>query len=310
MSDTPPALPAPALSTVHVDAFVQRHFTWPGSLRLHRRALGADLLRAPANVLLSPILVLTRLFAFIFRKIGLGTWSSWLMRRKLLLRTSVAARVEALVLTELLDVPLESRAAGYDRAELTRSILAAPRLREVIRQSGSISAGQVIAAKVMDALSEYSGTRSAVAEFATALLMLIVGAIVFQSLTPGAISLAPGFAGKVAYGTAVADFPLGATVGQVWYGVFPVGPSPGLMALTVVGLVLCGAIVATFAGILADPLQVRLGIHQRRLARLMASVETITGEAQEKPFTAPEHFLVRIFDLWDAVLSLFRIFRG
>src|SRR5258707_12617349 len=33
-----------------IDLFVDRHFTLAGSLELHRRAIGWDLLRAPANL--------------------------------------------------------------------------------------------------------------------------------------------------------------------------------------------------------------------------------------------------------------------
>jgi len=37
-----------------VDAFVNRHFSLTGTLRLYRRAIGWDLLRVPANLLFSP----------------------------------------------------------------------------------------------------------------------------------------------------------------------------------------------------------------------------------------------------------------
>jgi hypothetical protein len=82
------------------------------------------------------------------------------------------------------------------------------------------------------------------------------------------------------------------------------------MAATITGLVLGGSVVATFAGMIADPVQVRLGVHQRRLARLMATVDAELGRLPERPFVASEHFLVRVFDLWDAALSLFKVFRG
>src|SRR5438105_11181959 len=36
-----------------IDLFVDRHFTLAGSLELHRRAIGWDLLRAPANLFLA-----------------------------------------------------------------------------------------------------------------------------------------------------------------------------------------------------------------------------------------------------------------
>lgn len=295
---------------VEADAFVRRHFAWHGSLRLHRAAIGLDLLRAPVNVLLSPILVLMRMLAWLCRRVGLRRTASWLMRRKLLLRTAVAARVETLILSELIGVPVPRNGASFDRAALNRTILEAPQLREQIRQSGSLVAAQAMADRILDALAEYSGTRSAIAEFTTALVMLAVGAAVFQSLTPGAISMAPGVAEQVARSTAIGAFPLGETIGAGWYGVFSVGPSPSLIALSVAGLVLLGAVVATFAGTIADPVQVRLGVHRRRLMRLMATVDAEIGRLPERPFVTKEHFLVRIFDLWDAALSLFRVFRG
>jgi hypothetical protein len=82
-----------------------------------------------------------------------------------------------------------------------------------------------------------------------------VGAIVFQELTPGMISMAPGVAKAMSRSTAVADFPLSETLGVLWYGVFPVGPTPRLVAATVAGPVLLGSVSAAFVGMIADPVQ-------------------------------------------------------
>ena len=41
-----------AACRARIPGFVARHFGWRGSLRLHRSAIGLDLLRAPLNVLL------------------------------------------------------------------------------------------------------------------------------------------------------------------------------------------------------------------------------------------------------------------
>jgi Family of unknown function (DUF6635) len=38
---------------LRVDAFVDHHFSLAGSLALHRKALGWDVLKAPANILLA-----------------------------------------------------------------------------------------------------------------------------------------------------------------------------------------------------------------------------------------------------------------
>jgi hypothetical protein len=162
----------------------------------------------------------------------------------------------------------------------------------------------------MRAVADYTGTRSAVGELTTALLTLAVGAIAFEALTPGMISMAPGVAEAVHRGTAIADFPLGSTLGSVWYRVFPAGPSPLLVAATVAGLVLLGAVIAAFAGTIADPLQARIGIHRRRLLRLLATVDAELEGKDVQPFVAREHLLVRAFDLWDGALSVLRVFRG
>ncbi len=305
----PPAAPD-ADRSARIEAFVHRHFTWPGTLHLHRAAVGFDILRAPVNVLLSPVLVLVRLLAWVCGKLRLTRPARWLQRRRLLLRTAVSARVEAAILTELLGVPLANGDAVPDRAALGRAILAAPHLREAIRQRGSVAGAQAMADRITGALGDYTGTRSAMAEFTVALLTLAVGGVVFQALTPGMMSMAPGVAEAVSHGAAVSGFPLGETLGGVWYGVFPVGPSPALVAGVLAGLMVLGAVVAAFAGILADPVQTRLGLHRRRLMRLFATIDAETAGATGKDFVAHEHLLARVFDLMDTVLSVFRAFRG
>lgn len=266
-------------SPAEIEAFVRRHFGLLGSLRLHRAAFGLDLLRAPLNVMLSPLLFITRVMAWACRKIGLRGVANWLTRRKLLLRTSVAAQVEGLILSELVRVPLPAD-------------------------------DQATAKRVHGALAEYSGTRTAMAEFTTALVMLLIGAVFFHTATPGAISMAPGIASEIARSNAIAGFPLGATLGAGWYVMFPVGPSAGLMSVTILGLIIIGSVIATFAGVLADPVQTQIGMHQRRLTRLLHTIEAELGRHPERPFVAREHFLARVFDLWDMAASLLRVFKG
>lgn len=71
-----------------------------------------------------------------------------------------------------------------------------------------------------------------------------------------------------------------------------------------------GSVFAAFAGVLADPVQSRLGIHRRRLLRLIDTLEVeLTGPGQS-PFVAREHFYARLLDLWDASAGVFRIFRN
>jgi hypothetical protein len=289
--------------------FARRHFTWPGTFRLHRAAFGLDILRAPANAVLSPLLVATRLLSLLCGWLGLAPQSRWLAGRRILLRTAVSRQVEALAAAELLalELPTGDRA---DPEALTRAVLASPRLRELIRGRGSVEAAETTGRRIAAALGDYVGTRSAVAEMTTALGVLVVGAFVYRSLTPGLLSMAPGIASGLSWDAAVAGFPLGQGIGRLWYGVFPVGPAPGLVASVVVTLVMLGAVLAALAGTIADPVQVWLGVHRRRLTRLIGAIEAELGGDQDRPFGVREHYLSRLLDLWDVAVALIRGLRG
>lgn len=293
-----------------IDGFVQRQFTWPGTFRLHRAALGLDILRAPVNVVLSPILLLTRGAAFLCRKLGARAAAAWLGQRRILLRTAVAARVEALIVTDLLNLPMPPGCSARDPLALQHAILAAPQFREMIRSRDSVEEARALGERVAGALAEYAGTRSAVAEITTSLCALVVGGLVFHTITPGMVSMAPGIAGAVSRTAAIASFPLGETMGGLWYGAFPVGAPRWMVAGTIGALVMLGSVVAAFAGVLADPVQSWLGIHRRRLARLIDTLETELAGTGGRPFAAREHAYARLLDVWDAVASVLRLFRS
>lgn len=293
-----------------VDVFVVRHFTWPGTFLLHQSALGWDILRAPMNVVLSPILVLTRIAAYLCRHARWRSGADWLASRRILLRTTVARRVEACVVTDLLQLPLAQGAVTRNPDTLSRAVLAAPQFREMIRKRGSAVDAEALGHRMEGAISEYATTRSAVAEMTTVLCALVVGALVFRALTPGMISMAPGVADAMASTNAITEFPLGQTIGGIWYGVFPTDASPWLITATMAGLVMIGSVFAAFAGVLADPVQSRLGIHRRRLLRLIDTLEAELTGAGQRPFVAREHFYARLLDLWDAGAGVFRIFRN
>lgn len=292
-----------------VDDAVARHFRLRGTLRLHGAALGCDMLRAPVNLLLAPIHALILLLAFVLARAGAPRVAAWLRRRRVLLRTRVGARVEKVLVTEVLDLPWPQAAPDHEAAVL-RAFLSAPQFRALWRQHPDPAAAEGRARRMARLVADYAGTRSAVAEIVTALVLLVVGALVFRALTPGMISLAPELAGVVAHGAAVADFPLGQTLGGLWYGVFPVGVPVWMMAAVMIFLVMLGSVLAAFAGILADPVQARLGIHHRRLHRLITALAAEIEDGEGRGFAAHEHAMARVMDIWDAMASLGRALKG
>lgn len=282
-----------------IDGFVRAHFGLRGSLRLHRAAMGWDVLRGPANVALAPALVATRLGGRLAQAAGAPRAAAWLRARRVILRTDVARRVERAVVVDLLELPWAEDAESAARDALAEAILAEPDVR---RRIASAAAGR-------RDLDEYVGGRSAVAEFTVALGALGVGAAALQQVTPGMISLGPALAAALAHQAAVAVFPLGAAAGGLWYGFFPVATPPALALGATAGLIGLGAVAVAFAGVVADPIQARLGLHQRRLRRLVDAMEAGFFADEGPGFEAREHYLARVFDLADAAAATLRALR-
>ena len=143
-----------------IDSFVRRHYRLPGALRLHRHAIGWDLLRAPANVALAPVLLLARVFAILAHVLRLRRLSRFAGRLRPQFRSDVGAVLEA----DLLSVVLAHR-------QTQGTVLDTVAVRRLVR--------------------DYVTVRNAVSEIGTALVVLLVGIFLFNAVTPGVISLAP-----------------------------------------------------------------------------------------------------------------------
>ena len=59
------------------------------------------------------------------------------------------------------------------------------------------------------------------------------------------------------------------------------------------------AVTAGFAGVVSDPLQRALGLHQRRLHRLIDALGRELKGDSEVAFQVRDHYVARIFDLVD-----------
>ena len=111
-----------------IDDFVDRTFSLPGTLRLHRRALGWDLVRSPANLALSAPHLAARVSAGIARRAGLAPAADWLDSRRYFLQTDVARELEWRLFTELLELPIQQGERVSERDALADEILRDPRM--------------------------------------------------------------------------------------------------------------------------------------------------------------------------------------
>jgi hypothetical protein len=261
-----------------IPAFAARHFGLAGSLRLHREALGLDLLRAPLNVLLVGPALFVRLAAMLARRVGLHQAGAWLARRDLFLETRLSRRIADLVLDELLRLDATPLPGGWrDR--------------------------------VHHLIAEYVAARHAMAEFGAAIVLLVLGLILLQSLTPSAISLGPMLAQELARREAVEGFWLGAAAGSLWYGWFPASATWAELVATTLAVMTGFALLATFTGLVMDPLQQALGLHRRRLERLIDTLERAALGQTDASLALPDPYVARLTDLVDVALIALRVTR-
>lgn len=292
-----------AARRARVRPFVDRHFSLAGTAAIHREALGWDVARAPANLLLAGPQAGLNAAASLARKLGAPAAARTLGRRNLLLKTRVARRIEWLVQTELLELPCRQGARVATRDALAETILDDPRLAAklgaMLEAVGRRGDEPDFRQRLEQALTTYAGTRAAAAEIATGLATLGAGALSLKQLTPGAVTLGPALAASLAHEAAIASFPLGAGLGSLWYGVFPTAPSALLVGSLTGGLMLAAASVAAFAGLVTDPLQRRLGLHEKRLLRMLAALERQMLDPSAPDFAVRDHYVARLLDLFD-----------
>jgi hypothetical protein len=298
-----------------VDEFVDRHFSFTGSLSMHRKAIGWDMLKAPANIALAVPQLATKLAASGAKAVGADRISEYLGSRKLVFDTEVGKEIEWLVITELLELPFRQGDRVSLRDALADTILSAPelqeRLHEALGRIGRKGDDAVFRERLEETLETYTGTRVAAAEIATSLMTIGAGAVTMHQVTPGVMSLGPALAAALAQNAAVASFPLGAGAGGLWYGLVPVAVSPVLIGGVTGGLLAATSIASAFAGIIADPVQKGLGLHHRRLHRLIDAVEKQWNlEHEDAEFVAHDPYVARLMDVFDILSCAYRIARA
>jgi hypothetical protein len=288
-----------------VDAFVDRHFTFCGSLALHRCALGWDLIRAPLNLFLAGPSVGLGLAGRAARWGHSYRLASWIARRRLLLETDLAREIEWLVANELLEIHGHRHDRGSYRDALAETILADHRAAE--RLAAPPGVDDELRGRLAAAIDSYVASRAAMTEIATGLVVAGVGALAVKQATPGLATLSWALAATIAQQAAITAFPLGATLGALWYGWFPVGAGPGLLAAVTAGVAFGCAVLAAFAGIVTDPIQRCLGLHRRRLLWFLQMLESAFDAECSGRSTLCDQYVARLIDLFDLAASAWRV---
>ncbi|MFO1370881.1 MAG: DUF6635 family protein [Candidatus Competibacteraceae bacterium] len=292
-----------------ITPFTRKHFSLKGALRINRRALGRDLLRTPANVLWAIPQLLARGGATLSRKLKLETLAGQLDRLPPGFKTDVEREVEWLIYSELLELPFVQGERRCVRDALLEQILAHPMISQLLIPEllclDELAHRQNFRQRLENYLTTYTSNRTAAADLSSSLLSLAAGVATFKQLTPGAVAIGSVAAAALANQLAIANFVLGPTLGSLYYSLFPASASAGLLAATTGGIMLALGVLSACAGVITDPLQQALGLHERRLLKLLDVLEQeLTGQGQG--YQLHDVYVARIFDLWDLLQTATR----
>jgi hypothetical protein len=294
-----------------VTPFVDRNFSLRGSVSLHRAAVGWDIARAPFNLTMAAPQVGLLLAAKAATKVGAMRLAASLGSKRLVVHTAVGKELAWRLHADLLELPYRSGERLTTKDALAETILSDPRvvtaLAPALAAIGTHGADPALGERLEAAMTEYTRTRAAATEITTALLSLGTGALALRKLTPGALSLGPPLATAIARRAAVMSFPMGGALGSLWYTLFPVAPSAVLVAGLTGGLLAASTVGSAFAGVIADPVQRKLGLHERRLRRMLDALERQMHEPTAPGFVVHDHYVARLLDLFDVAGALVRL---
>lgn len=293
-----------------IPGFVDEYFSFYGALKLHRKAMGLDLLKAPFNILWLAPFASIKLCALILRKVGAETLSNWLDKIPPGFQTDVQKEIHWLIYTEFLELPYRQGGKASTKDALLEAIFYHHELASVIDSYLIEIHRQSIAPEFRETLENnlrgYGSSRTAVSEIAGNIITLASSYIAFQKALPGVLTSGSAVAAVIAEKIAISKFWLGSTLGSWYYSLFPVSASTGLIIATTGAIAAGLGLITTFTGIVTDPIQAKLGLHQKRLNRLLdALADEMDGTGRAR-LNIKEIYIARVFDILDLLLLALR----
>lgn len=288
-----------------VPAFIDRHFHYPGAIATNRMALGWDMLRAPINLLWAPVYALACLVKILVRhRTGLGWLHRLADRVPAGFTTRVQEHISNLIQNELLNKgsvhsPPEDNLLESYLIEALEEVYARHNSEPVDHQRFI----KLIEPLVADALSQYRVTRTASADITNSISCTVLGAFAFQKFTPGGIGLGVVLASMLAKTMAARDFILGETIGGWYYSVFPPEPTLATTVSVMVAVMAALAAFAALSGVISDPVQAAIGLHRRRLLKLLDHLERDVSLSTQSSFRPKDQYVARILDTFDMIRS-------
>ncbi|HUT50836.1 MAG TPA: DUF6635 family protein [Alphaproteobacteria bacterium] len=294
-----------------LDPFIDRHFSLRGSLRLHRYAVGWDLLRAPFNVVIAVPQLAARILAAGGRRLKLTRpVAERLARLNLFLGTRVGREIGWLIMTELLRLPASDGKRVSETDAFAEEVMKDPEVARSVERVAAVldshAGDKDFLGRLDEKLRVYTDTRAAAADMVSVLTMVSAGAGAMNQFTPGAMTLVPALSAALAQHLAISNFFLGSFLGSGYYALFPAAASPMLVAGAAGTVLAVAAVLTAFAGVLTDPLQRRTGLHRRRLDKLLNVLERELAGSIPERMALHDHYVARVLDLVDMLIMASR----
>ncbi len=291
-----------------IDPFVRDTYSLRSSLAIHRQSLHQDFWRGPANVLTTVPQLALEVGAAGASQLGWRQASHRLRQQRWQVDTLAGQEVVWRLMTRFLELPYQSADGRVSHKDaLSEAVLSQPPFPALLlplhRAADDRRDPEALKLWLTDSLSHYVDSRSHAAELVNAALASAAGAMLFKQWTPGAMSLGPLLAQAVAQKTAPLWLPFG---GQLM-GLLPASLTAtaplAASAGASLGLLGLGALIASFSGILTDPIQARVGLHHYRLRRMVNRLERSLLGQDNASYRLPDRYAARLVDLLDLARS-------
>ena len=286
-----------------VNAFVDKNFSFKGALKLHSKALGKDLYKVPLNILWSLPMLPVSAVSLLLDKAGLSKATDFLNKIPRGFQTEVEKEFNWLIYAELLELPYQQEGRETTKDALLEAILNDPELSQQLNRYLVAINEKSLAPDFHQALernlAEYATSRTAASDLAGSIITLSSGYVAFHKVTPGVLASGGAAAAAIAQQIAIAKFWMGPALGAWYYGVFPATASTGLI-VAATGSIMAGlALIMPFTGILTDPLQSKLGMHQKRLYKFLDALQDELLGVKKSEYRIKDQYLARVFDIFD-----------
>lgn len=283
-----------------IPTFIDKHFHYPGAITTNRMALGWDLLRAPANLIWAPIYALSYLAKLLTYKITGRSWLYGLFGKiPAGFTTQIQQYISSKIMSDLLSQnEMDGLLEDYIVTSLQKTYKNHQYSQENMEQFRAL-----MKPVVKEALSQYQITRTASADITNSLSCAVLGAFAFQKFTPGGIGMAFILAPVLAKTMAVQHFILGETLGGVYYNWFPPEPTFSMIFGMTLVVMLLLSIIAALSGIITDPFQAAVGLHRRRLRKMLKHLKKDVLNKTCGSFQPKDQFFARVLDVFDMMKS-------